>query len=35
MPYITLFLEKNCKNLGALEVPPPDPRGYVITYTYF
>jgi len=33
MPYFALFLEKNCtrKNLGALEVPPPDPR--VITYT--
>jgi len=26
MPYIALFLEKKkCKNVGALEVPPPDP----------
>jgi len=27
-------MEKNCKNLGALEVPPPDPNTLVNTYTY-
>jgi len=32
MTYIALHLEKNCKNLGALEVVSPDYR--VITYTY-
>jgi len=32
MPYIALFLKKNCKNLGALEVPLPD--SLVISYTY-
>jgi len=31
MPYIALFLEKKCKNRGALEVPT-DLR--VVTYTY-
>jgi len=29
MPSIALFLKKEkCKNLGALEVPPPEPRVY-------
>jgi len=32
MPYIALFLKKNCKNIGALEVSPTDIL--VITYTY-
>jgi len=31
MLYIALFLEKNCKNLGALEVPLPDPNLLVLT----
>jgi len=31
MPYIALFVEKNCKNLGAMEVPPPrSPRCYLL-----
>jgi len=35
MPYIMLFLEKNCKNLVALEVPLPDPRVIIYTYQYY
>jgi len=30
MPYVALLLKKNCKNLGTLEFPLPDPL--VITY---
>jgi len=33
MPYIVLFVKKNCKILGALEVRSQTPR-YCSTYTY-
>jgi len=32
MPYIELFMDKNCENLGALGAPPPHPRVVIRTY---